>query len=96
MYSFDCTSSPRAKQVDALARVVNKRMGSFILARGSILFDKFMCDFIYVDIYFDAQSHKRFIEYLYIDVKRSFRCRQCDKMYLGNCTYRSKSHIFGI
>ena len=37
--NFSCTSSPRAKQVDALARVLHKRMGSFILSRESEHFD---------------------------------------------------------
>ena len=53
--NFLCTSSPLAKQVDALASALHKRIGSFILARGSASFDKFRGEFICVEIYFDAQ-----------------------------------------
>ena len=52
--NFLCTSSPLAKQVDALASALSKKMCSFILGPGSALFDDFMCDFIYASIYFDA------------------------------------------
>ena len=80
--NFSCTSPPHAKPVDALACALHKRMGSFILGRGSALFDKFMCDFTWFSIYFDIQYHVHSIEYLYIDVKRSFGCRKYEKVLL--------------
>ena len=97
MQSFDCTSSPRAMQVDALARVVNKRIVGFMLESGSATFDDFMCDFIWFSIYFDAQSQVNSIESLYINVKRSFGCRKYGKVLLRKSYIADQiSHFWNI
>ena len=76
------TSLSSGHQVDGVPLALHKRMGSFILGRGSALFGDFMCDFIYVNIYFNVIYHQNSIESLYIDVKRSFGCRKYGKVLL--------------
>ena len=67
----------------------------FILKSGSALFGDFMYDFIYVEMFLNKICRINFIESLYIDVKRSFRCRKYDKMLFRKLYIGSQISHFG-
>ena len=65
LQEFCSMSPPGGNQVDGLPPAVNnKRIGVFILARGSASFGKSEGEFICFEIYFDAQCCVRIIESL--------------------------------